>query len=120
MAYLCVIATVLLAVYGSLIAKWRISQHGDLPPAFPDNALYLLRMFLDPYILSACIAALLAAFLWMAALSKLDLSKAYPFVSLSFALVLIFSTVIFHEPLNIWKIGGVTLIIAGILLGSQG
>lgn len=120
MAYLCVIGTVLLSVYGSLMAKWRISLSGNLPSAFPDNAIHILKLFLDPYIISSLASAGLAAVLWMAALSRLDLSQAYPLISLSFVLVMIFSFILFHEPMNTWKVSGIVLIIAGIVIGSQG
>lgn len=120
MGYLYVIAMACLAAYGSLITKWRISLLGPAPGQFPDNVVHLLRLFWDPYIWTACLAVLLSAFLWLAALSKLELSQAYPLVSLSFVLVLIFSVLVFHEPLNFWKVGGVVLIVAGIAVSVQG
>ncbi|MDD5311758.1 MAG: EamA family transporter [Dehalococcoidia bacterium] len=120
MAYLYVLGTVLLSVYGSLILKWRISLNGELPSAFPDNIIHILRICIDPFVISGFAAAGLAVLLWIAALSKLQLSQAYPFVSLSFALILIFSVILFHEPINLWKISSVILIVAGIVLGSQG
>jgi drug/metabolite transporter (DMT)-like permease len=120
MGYLYVIAMALLAAYGSLITKWRISVLGIAPSQFPDNIVHLLRLFWDPYIWSVCVTTLLCVLLWLAALSKLELSQAYPLVSLSFVLILIFSVLLFHEPLNLWKVGGVILIVAGIAVSVQG
>ena len=65
-------------------------------------------------------AGLLAVVSWMAAMTKLDLSHAYPFMSLAFVLVLVLSALVFHEPVNAWKIGGLALITLGIIVGSQG
>ena len=57
---------------------------------------------------------------WMAAMTKFDLSYAYPFMSLSFLLVLVLSVALFHEPLTISKVVGVGFIVAGIIIGSRG
>jgi multidrug transporter EmrE-like cation transporter len=41
-------------------------------------------------------------------------------MSLAFVLVLVLSAVVFHEPVNAWKIAGLALITVGIIVGSQG
>jgi multidrug transporter EmrE-like cation transporter len=56
----------------------------------------------------------------MAALTKLDLSHAYPFVGLTFVLVALASAWAFHEPLTGLKIAGIALICIGVVIGSQG
>ena len=65
-------------------------------------------------------AALLAGMAWMAAMTKLNLSYAYPFMGLTFVLVLVLSGVFFGEPMNWQKTVGVLLIMGGIALSSQG
>jgi drug/metabolite transporter (DMT)-like permease len=56
----------------------------------------------------------------MLAMTKLPLSHAYPFMSLSFVLVLLLSFGVFSEPLAWQKILGAALIVAGVVLGSHG
>jgi multidrug transporter EmrE-like cation transporter len=56
----------------------------------------------------------------MAALTQFDLSYAYPFMSLSFVLVLVFSVVLFGETATAPRIIGILLILAGIAVGSRG
>ena len=56
----------------------------------------------------------------MAAITRLELSHAYPFMSLAFILVLVLSAWFFHEPVSWQKLAGLALICAGIVLGSQG
>jgi drug/metabolite transporter (DMT)-like permease len=75
---------------------------------------------MNPWIVSALAAALLAALSWMAAMTKLDLSHAYPFTSLSFVLVALASAWLLNEPLTGPKIAGIALICLGIAVGSQG
>jgi len=119
MSYVYVAATVLLTVYGQVVVKWQVveaARHGD--PA--DRVAFLLGLIVNPWILSALAAAFGAALCWMLAMAKLDLSHAYPFVSLSFVLVLFLSAALLGEPLSLAKVSGVALIVAGVALGSQG
>ena len=71
-------------------------------------------------LVSALAAGLLAVVSWMAAMTKLELSHAYPCMSLAFILVLVASAFFFHEPVTGSKIVGIALICLGIAIGSQG
>jgi drug/metabolite transporter (DMT)-like permease len=77
-------------------------------------------MFFDPWVLTGLLSALLASFAWMAAMTKLELSFAYPFVSLSFVLVIVFSALLFHETITTAKVLGMLLIIAGMIVIGRG
>ena len=119
-SYIYIMATILLTCYGQLVLKWRIPMHGTLPESSWPKLLHLFSLFFDPFILSGFVAAFMAALCYMAALSKLPLSHAYPFMGITFGIVLLGSALFFNEPLNWYKVAGVLLIVAGIALGSQG
>jgi uncharacterized membrane protein len=55
----------------------------------------------------------------MLALKEFELSKAYPFMSLSFVMVLIISYFFLKETVSIQKVIGCVLIIAGIIVISR-
>lgn len=118
MEWLYVAATIVLTVYGQIVIKWQVSLRGRLPAHVDGKITFLLGLLLDPWVLSAMLAAFVAALSWMAAISTLGLSRAYPFVGLSFALILLFSAVLFGEALTLAKVAGVTLVIAGIVVAS--
>ena len=120
MNYLYIAMTVIFTVYGQLVIKWQVSNAGVLPYAAGDKLLFLIKLLFNPWILSALFAAFLAALSWMAAMTKFDISHAYPFMSLSFILVLVLSGVFFNEPLTLLKFVGLALIVIGIIVGSQG
>lgn len=120
MGYSYVLGTIIFTVYGQIAIKWRVSMYGDLPEPMVAKILFLLKMLNDPIILSGFFAAFLAALCWMAAMTKLDLSHAYPFMSLSFVLVLVLSGLVFNEPVTSYKIVGLIFIVIGIIVGSQG
>ena len=115
-----VFCTVVLTSYVQLIIKWRVSRAGSLPVDFAKKALFLTGLWLDPFVLTALFAAFLAGLSWMAAMTKLELSFAYPFISLSFVLVFVFSALLFHESITAPKVLGMVLIIAGIIVIGRG
>ena len=71
-----------------------------------DKLFFVLRCTLNPWILSAYAAALCASLSWLAAMTRLELSHAYPFMSLNFVLVMVLSTMLFHEAVTPPKLGG--------------
>jgi len=75
-----------------------------------------VKLLFDPFIFSGFVGAFLASLCWMAAMTKFDISHAYPFMSLAFVLVLILSVVLFREPLTLGKVLGLILICLGIVV----
>ena len=115
-----VLGSVLCTVYGQIIVKWQVSKAGALPASLAERIPFLLGLIFNPWILSGILAGFFALVCWLAAMTKFELSYAYPFMSLAFVFVLVLSAVLFHEPLTVAKILGVLLIIAGIVVGSRG
>jgi drug/metabolite transporter (DMT)-like permease len=115
-----VFCSAVLTTYAQLIIKWRVSRAGPLPVEFTKKIVFLIGLLLDPLILSGILGAFLAGLGWMAAMTKLELSYAYPFMSLSFVLVFIFSVYLFHETVSAPKVLGMLLIIAGLIVTSRG
>lgn len=58
----------------------------------------------------------LSMIFWLYVLSKLELSKAYPLVSLGYVFTLLLGYFLLHEPVNNYKILGVSLIILGVFI----
>lgn len=115
-----IISTILITVYGQLIVKWRVSQAGSLPVGLPNQAAFFTRLLFDPWMISVILVTPLAALSWFAAMTKYELSYAYPFMSLAFVLVLILSAIFFHEAVTVPKVLGLVLVVAGLIIASQG
>ena len=95
MSYFFIAMTILLTVYGQLILKWQVGVHGQLLSA-PLQPLNILQLLLKPWVISAFVAAFGASLFWMAAISRLPLSKAYPYMALNFVFVLVLAAIIFN------------------------
>jgi multidrug transporter EmrE-like cation transporter len=118
-SWVFVAATVVLTVYGQVIVKWQAGRAGAFPSAGGERVDYLVRFFLNPWVITAFLAAAVAALAWVAALSRLDLSRAYPWMATSFIAVTLLSAWFFSESLNGWKVAGVALIVLGLAVGSR-
>ena len=118
--YLYILATITFTVYGQLILKWRIATMGPLPTNVVGKVSFLISLLFDPLIASGFVAALVASFAWMAAMTKFELSHAYPFMSMNFVFVLLLSGWLLNEPITFQKVIGVALIVLGTVVASSG
>lgn len=118
--YFYIAATIGFTVYGQVILKWRVRGVGALPDGALDKLKFLFSLFLDPFILSGFFAGFLASLAWMAAMTKFELSQAYPFMSLNFVIVLGLSIWLLTEPLTVPKALGVALIVLGTVVVARG
>ncbi|HWR42346.1 EamA family transporter [Sporomusa sp.] len=57
--------------------------------------------------------------LWIYALRTVELSYAYPLISLGYVLVFIASYFLFHEAIGPLRLGGLALILSGIALVAK-
>lgn len=120
MGYFYIAGTVLFTVYGQLILKWRIVKYGALPEHLNEKIVFLFKLLFDPYIFSGFTAAFIASFFWMAAMTKFELSHAYPIIVGGLALLTsLFAIVFLKEPITAYKIIGIILIVAGVYFISR-
>jgi drug/metabolite transporter (DMT)-like permease len=118
--YTYIAATIFFTVYGQLILKWRIATFGEMPEGFGARLTFLLSLLLDPAILSGFVAAFIASLAWMAAMTRFDLSHAYPFMALNFVIVVLLGGCLLSEPITAKKIIGVMFIVVGTVVAAQG
>ena len=115
-----VAATIGFTVYGQMILKWRIAKYGALPEGGVEKLRFLIGLLFDPLIFSGFVAAFVASLSWMAAMTRFELSHAYPFMALNFVLVLALSAWLLSEPLSPARLAGVALIVIGTVVGARG
>lgn len=114
--YLYILCTIVFTVYGQVILKWRLSLKGAMPEEFSGKIYFLAHSFLDPYILSGFLSAFIASVFWMAAMTKFEITYAYPFMSLAPALVFLVGVLFLGETFTIGKVLGLIIIAIGIFV----
>ena len=115
--YFYIFGTLFFTVYGQIVLKWRLSQLAIvLPSGLLDKILYLLKLIFDPFVFSGFASAFIASLFWMAAMTKFEITQAYPFMSIAPALVFLIGIVFLEESFTIGKVVGLVLIILGTIV----
>lgn len=118
MRYLYIFATLFFTVYGQLILKWRLGNLSFLLPQgnILEKLVSLLKLIFDPYIFSGFASAFIASLFWMAAMTKFQITEAYPFMSLAPAIVFVLGIWLLGETFTWGKVIGLVLIIIGVII----
>jgi drug/metabolite transporter (DMT)-like permease len=118
MRYLYVFATLFFTVYGQLILKWRLTKLSfSLPEGgIVEKFISLFKLIFDPYIFSGFMSAFIASMFWMAAMTKFQITEAYPFMSLAPAIVFLLGVWLLNETFTWGKVVGLVLIMIGIVV----
>lgn len=117
--HLYVFLTIAFTVYGQLVLKWQMKGVGPLPEAGLQKLVFLLGLVLNPWILSGFAAAFLASLAWMAAMTRLDMSYAYPYMSLAFVIVVGAGALFYGEPLTLGKGVGTVMVVCGLIVMAR-
>ena len=76
-------------------------------------------MCINPWLWSAMICYAVSILLWMAVLSKVEVSFAYPFLSIGYVVAAIVGYMAFGEHLSAERIAGIIVICIGVYLISR-
>jgi len=114
--YLLILPIAVLVSYSQIIVKWRSGTTDQLSTL--SFSQHLVKFVMDPVILSAYAAALVASFAWLFVVTKLPLNVAFPvYIGVTFAMVLLGGWFFLSEALTTTKLVAVLLIFGGIVLG---
>jgi drug/metabolite transporter (DMT)-like permease len=119
LTYILVFISVAGMSAAQLLLKKGLLSIGQWPQNFSEIIKFFLKVFSNPYVISAVIMTLLTASAWILALSKAELSNAYPFMALSYVLVAVFSLLFFKEDITVLRWFGILVICLGVFLVSR-
>lgn len=107
----------LMTVASNLMIRSGLDQAGGFADHFTDIPTALLRLIKQPIFDLGLLLYGLAALIWFRVVASEPLSSAYPLlVSLTFILVTIGASIIFHELLSWRKVIGLAIILFGIFM----
>lgn len=112
--FLLVIVAICFSVAGELFLKSGMDQIGVF--TFAKFWSTLGRILSNARILTGFASIGIGAIFWLAVLSRVNLSWAYPMLSLGYILVLLFSALILREPVSAVRWIGALVVVAGVFL----
>jgi drug/metabolite transporter (DMT)-like permease len=118
-AIVYILISVLGGAIGQVLLKRGMSSMGPLTLSAGKLPSMLLAMGTNPFVVIGLVVYVGSTIFWLTALSRVDLSYAYPFASLSYIAMLIASWQIFHEDISILRLAGSFIILVGVILISR-
>ena len=115
-----IFSTIFFTVYSQLIMRWQVTKAGALPPDYSGKIQFVLLLLLNPWVMTGIVATFLAGVSWMLAMTRFEVSYAFPFVSLTYILVLLSSIYLFNESFTLTKFTGTLIVTLGIIIIARG
>ena len=112
------LAAISLGVCGQLFLKHGMLRVGEVELRPKNLVGTVLRIFRNAYVLVGASIFGLSTLLWLMAISRLDLSFAYPMVSLSYVLTAFLSRHFFKEEIKRRRWLSIALICTGVIIVS--
>ena len=119
LAIVYILVAVLAGAVGQILLKKGMGSMGALTLSFDQLWSILWRIGTNPYVIIGLIIYVCGTVFWLAALSRVDLSYAYPFASLSYIVMLIASWQLFNEDITPIRLLGTIVVGLGVFLISQ-
>ncbi len=106
-----------LAIVGQLLMKQGMMIFGKFPVT--QLLAKIIPMVFQPYVFLGITCFAVSSIFWLVVLSRIDLSMAYPMVSVAYVVVAIFSYYIFKENVSLIRWLGIITICFGVFLISR-
>ena len=110
---LIILIGILFASLGQIFLKIGMNAVGSISTITYSD---ILSIFSNLYIILGLLVYGLATILWLIALSQKDLSYVYPFMSLTFIIVLFLSYFVLREQVSTARFVGTFIIILGLII----
>ncbi|MEO0923603.1 MAG: EamA family transporter [Pseudomonadota bacterium] len=114
-----ILFTVLTNAAAQLLLKQGMLSMGTLSFAGENVILKILQVVFNPWVFAGLCTFVISMASHLYVLSKVEISFAFPFLSLAYVAVAVFAYFVFREDLNAWRIAGIVFICAGTVLIAQ-
>jgi drug/metabolite transporter (DMT)-like permease len=114
-----ILFTVLTNAAAQLLLKRGMTGIGPLDVAHDGLVWTVIRVVLNPFVFAGLVTFVVSMASHLVVLSKVQISYAYPFLSLAYVVVGVFAYFVFHEDLGPARIAGIGLIVLGTIFIAQ-
>ncbi len=118
-----ILFSVVLGVLGQLSLKHGVMAVSSLGTSGITQSLsvrsiltFLLGSAGNKFVILGFLCYVISAASWLVILSRVELSLAYPLISIGYILVVVLSKYLFDEPVTSMRIAGTLLVCAGVFL----
>lgn len=115
-----ILFTVLTNAAAQILLKYGMIRIGDFSTLHSNLIIKLLQVVFSPFVFLGLCTFVISMASHLYVLSKVELSYAYPFLSLAYVVVAVYAYFIFQEDLNAMRVFGIALICVGTVFIAQG
>jgi drug/metabolite transporter (DMT)-like permease len=108
-----------LSVIGELLLAHGMKRFGTLDLGLPTLIPTLFRVFTQPMIILGFVFVFSASIFWLAVLSRVHLSYAYPLLASGYVVTALLARILFNEPISLARWAGIIIICVGVVLVSR-
>jgi drug/metabolite transporter (DMT)-like permease len=118
---LLILLSITIAVGGQVLLKIGLNKIGEMS-INSASALgnFFISVIKSPLVVTGLFCYVISAAIWLVVLSAVDLSFAYPFIGLTYVLILIVSKFVLKEDVNPIRWAGAAIITIGVVVISRG
>ncbi len=119
LTFFIILAGVLLNAAAQLLLKAGTTSLGRMFPPEEQILSEFFRILFQPFVISGLACYVISVSLWIAALSKVPVSIAYPMLSIGYIVNAIAAHYLLGEGLTLQKVIGIGVISVGVLLVAK-
>ncbi|MEZ5498980.1 MAG: EamA family transporter [Steroidobacteraceae bacterium] len=114
--FLLIITGVLLNAAAQLLLKAGTNSLGTISFSALSSIRSFMHVAFQPFIVAGLMCYVFSVAIWIAALSRTDVSVAYPMLSIGYVVNAIFAWWLLGESLGATRIAGIFVILVGVTL----
>jgi len=114
-----ILSGVLLNAFAQLLLKKGMLGIGYFEMQLGNLFPVIKKVAVNSYILLGLGSYVISVVIWLLVLARVEVSYAYPFLSVGYVVVTLIGYFIFQESLSWTRVAGVSIIIIGVILLSR-
>jgi multidrug transporter EmrE-like cation transporter len=118
-AFFLLLIAISMSTTGELMLKTGMNRVGVLHLTVDQFIPTLIRAFTNPFVLVGFALIFGGSIFWLAVISRVELSWAYPMLSLGYVLVVLLSWLFLNESVTPLRLIGVAIICLGVFVVSR-
>jgi multidrug transporter EmrE-like cation transporter len=114
-----ILSGVLLNAFAQLLLKKGMLGIGYFEIQFQNLFPVIKKVAANSYILLGLGSYVISVVIWLVVLARVEVSYAYPFLSVGYVVVTLMGYLVFQESLSWIRVVGISIIIVGVILLSR-
>jgi len=115
-SFTLILTGVLLNAVAQLALKASVRDMGEIGLALSGSGGVALRLLAEPWLWVGLFCYGISVIVWILALSRVDVSIAYPMLSIGYVVNAVAAWAWFGEALSLARVGGIGIIILGVFV----